>query len=256
MEVREYNRAMWDKQVDQHNPWTLPVGSDVIAAARQGNWSVGLTETKPVPRAWFPEDLRGCEVLCLASGGGQQGPVLSAAGARVTVFDNSPRQLEQDRMVAEREGLDLTTVEGDMRDLSAFADDSFNLVFHPVSNPFVPEVRPVWQESYRVLRSGGSLLAGFNNPAWYLFDSEMEEKGILEVRFSLPFDSRLLSEEERIRQLGKDSPLEFSHSLEEQIGGQLEAGFYLVGLYEDDENTPVGHYMPAYIATRAIKPKR
>jgi len=30
---------------------------------------------------------------CLASGGGQQGPVLAAAGAHVTVFDNSPRQL-------------------------------------------------------------------------------------------------------------------------------------------------------------------
>jgi SAM-dependent methyltransferase len=256
MEVREYNRAMWDKQVENHNPWTLPVGPEVITAARQGQWSVVLTENKPVPPAWFPEDLRGCEVLCLASGGGQQGPVLAAVGARVTILDNSPRQLEQDRMVAARDGLALTTVEGDMRDLSAFAESSFDMIFHPVSNPFVPEVRPVWQEAYRVLRPGGYLLAGFNNPAWYLFDSELEEKGILEVRFSLPFDSRLLSEEERLRQLGKDAPLEFSHSLEEQIGGQLDAGFHLIGLYEDVENTPVGHYMPAYIAPRAIKPTR
>jgi len=256
MDVREFNRTMWDKQVENHNPWTVPVSFEVIAAARQGCWSVVLTETKPVPRAWFPEDLHGCEVLCLASGGGQQGPVLAAVGARVTVFDNSPRQLGQDRLVAAREGLVLTTVEGDMCDLSAFPDGSFDLVFHPVSNPFVPEVRPVWQEAYRVLRSGGSLLAGFNNPAWYLFDSVQAEKGILEVRYTLPFDSRLLSEEERIRYLGDDAPLEFSHSLEEQIGGQLEAGFRLIGLYEDVQNTPVGHYMPAYIATRAIKPKR
>jgi 2-polyprenyl-3-methyl-5-hydroxy-6-metoxy-1,4-benzoquinol methylase len=70
-------------------------------------------------------------VLCLASGGGQQGPILAAAGARVTVFDNSPQQLAQDRFVARREGLTLETVEGDMRDLSVFADVSFDLIVHP-----------------------------------------------------------------------------------------------------------------------------
>ncbi len=60
-----------------------------------------------------------------------------------------------------------------MRDLSAFADESFDLVFHPVSNLFVPEVRPVWNEAFRVLRRGGSLLAGFLNPAVYIFDLEL-----------------------------------------------------------------------------------
>ena len=164
MDVPEYNREAWDRQVEDGNQWTVPVGPEVIEAARQGQWEVLLTDQKYVPRAWFPE-MAGADVLCLAAGGGQQAPTFAAAGASVTVLDNSPKQLAQDRFVAERESLDLKTVQGDMRDLSAFADESFDLVFHPVSNLFVPEVRPIWNEAFRVLRSGGALLAGFLNPA-------------------------------------------------------------------------------------------
>jgi SAM-dependent methyltransferase len=254
MDVRAYNRKKWDWQVEHGNPWTIPVSPEVIAAAWNGEWSVLLTEQKSVPRSWFPQDLHGVDILCLASGGGQQGPILAAAGGKVTVFDNSPRQLEQDRMVAKREGLVLITVEGDMRDLSAFDDGCFDLVFHPVSNLFSPEVRPVWREAFRVLRSGGILLAGFDNPYMYIFDIPMAEKGQFEVKYRLPFDATQLSEEERQRIFGDESPLEFSHTLEEQIGGQIDAGFLLAGFYEDQQNSPLGKYMPGYFATRAVKP--
>ena len=254
MDIRSYNRDMWNKQVEYGNPWTLPVSPEVIAAARRGEWSVGLTEQKPVPRLWFPADLRGLEVLCLACGGGQQGPILAAAGAQVTVLDNSPRQLEQDRLVAEREGLEITNVEGDMRDLSMFPDLRFDLVFNPVSNPFIPDVIPVWRESFRVLRPGGVLMAGFMNPDVYIFAYPESEQGVFIVKHKLPFDSLKFSEEDRLREFGNDSPLEFSHSLTEQIGGQLEAGFMLTGLYEDTQTAPLGQYFPAYIATRAVKP--
>ncbi|GIV76742.1 MAG: hypothetical protein KatS3mg050_1136 [Litorilinea sp.] len=125
MDVRAYNRRAWDKAVERGSEWTVPVGPEVIAAARRGEWQIILTPTRPVPRHWFPADLRGCEILCLASGGGQQGPILAAAGASVTVLDNSPRQLAQDRRVARREGLSLRLVEGDMADLSPFPDASF-----------------------------------------------------------------------------------------------------------------------------------
>jgi len=174
----------------------------------------------------------------------------------VTVFDNSPAQLAQDRLVAEREGLKLTTIEGDMRDLSIFADESFDLVFHPVSNIFVPEVLPVWRESYRVLRRGGVLLAGFSNPLMYLFDYELLERGELKVRHKLPYsDLPHLSPEELKRYLEEGEPLEWSHSLEEQVGGQLQAGFLLTGLYEDiDPTSLVQDYIPTFIATRAVKP--
>jgi SAM-dependent methyltransferase len=255
MGVRDYNREAWDREVERGNEWTVPVGPDVIEAARQGRWEILLTETKPVPKDWFP-DLQGADVLCLASGGGQQAPVLAAAGANVTVLDNSPGQLAQDRLVAEREGLDLRTVEGDMADLSLFADESFHLVFHPVSNLFAPEVRPVWVEAFRVLRRGGYLLAGFLNPAVYIFDLELvNSSGELRVRYALPYaDTTSKNEEDVARQIERGEPLEFSHTLEAQIGGQIEAGFAIVGFYEDHHrDDPIAARMPTYIATRAIK---
>src|SRR5215472_2709209 len=165
-----HNRAAWDREVGSGNEWTRPVGPDVIARARAGDWSVVLIGYEPVPRDWFPADLDGAAILCLASGGGQQGPVFAAVGADVTVFDNSPAQLARDDEVAAREGLTLRTVLGDMRDLSAFADGSFDLIVNPVSNVFCPELLPVWRESFRVLRPGGVLMAGFLNPDIFIFD--------------------------------------------------------------------------------------
>jgi SAM-dependent methyltransferase len=256
MDVRDYNRRAWDRQVGLGNEWTRPVGPEVIEEARQGRWSVLLTEQKPVPREWFPAEMRGLQVLCLASGGGQQGPTFAAAGALVTVLDNSPVQLAQDRAVAEREGLDLQTFEGDMADLSRFADGSFDLVFHPVSNCFASSVRPAWREAFRVLRCGGLLLAGFNNPAIYIFDLQDERQELLEVKYKLPYsDVESLSEGERARLLASGQPLEFSHTLEDQIGGQFDAGFQLTALYEDrHRGLRVAEFMPTYVATRAVKP--
>jgi SAM-dependent methyltransferase len=256
MDVPGYNREAWDRQVEDGNQWTVPFGHEVIEAARQGRWEVLLTDQKPVPPEWFPE-MAGADVLCLASGGGQQAPIFAAAGANVTVLDNSPKQLAQDRFVSERESLDIKTVQGDMRDLSAFADESFDLVFHPVSNLFVPEVRPVWNEAYRVLRKGGVLLAGFLNPVVYIFDLELaDDTGEVRVRYSLPYsDAASRTEEELGRQMESGEPLEFSHTLEEQIGGQTEAGFLISGFYEDHHrDDPIANFMPTFVATRAIKP--
>jgi len=255
MDIRDYNRKAWDKQVAQKNPWTIPVSPEQITAARRGQWSLLLTPTVAVPSEWYPP-LQKADVLCLASGGGQQGPILAAAGALVTVFDNSPAQLAQDQLVAHREGLELRTIEGDMADLSVFSDKSFDLIFHPVSNVFVPEILPVWREAYRVLRRGGVLLAGFDNPLLYLFDMDSLDRGELQVKHKLPYaDVRDLKPAELQKYMDSGSPLEWSHSLEEQIGGQLKAGFLLSGLYEDiDPTTVLREYTPSFIATRAIKP--
>ncbi len=258
MDVRSHNRAAWDKAVEEKSPWSIPVTPEVTAAARLGEWHIILTPTIPVPRAWFPVDLHGVDVLCLASGGGQQGPVLAAAGATVTVFDNSPRQLAQDRYVAGRDGLAIRTVEGDMRDLSVFADASFDLIVHPVSNLFVPEVRPVWQEASRVLRPGGSILAGFLNPVTYIFDiRKADEEGVLEVKYAIPFsDLTSTSDEERQRLIDEGSPMEFGHSLDDQIGGQIDAGLVIAGFYEDRWlDFVLDRHIATFIATRALKPK-
>ena len=254
MNIRDYNRAAWDHQVATGNRWTLPVPPDVIAAARRGEWSVVLTPTKPVPREWFPP-LPGLDVLCLASGGGQQAPVFAAAGAKVTSFDNSPAQLARDREVADRDGLAITTVEGDMRDLSALAGASFGLIFHACSNGFVPDIRPVWKECARVLRPGGVLLAGFVNPVLCLFDDAKMERGEFEVRHRIPYsDLTSLTDRELRRYTGRNDPLCFGHTLEDQIGGQLEAGFVLAGFYEDGgESWKLSEYIACFAATRAVK---
>lgn len=255
MNINEINREGWDERVREGDIWTLPVTREQIERARRGDWSVVLTNPTSVPREWFGE-LEGKRVLGLASGGGQQGPILAAAGASVTIFDASPAQLATDARVAEREGLDLVCVQGYMHDLSCFEDESFDLVFHPVSNCYAPDVRPVWREAYRVLRPGGALLAGFMNPACYIFDPLAEERGEVVVRFPLPYsDVGSLSPEELAQVRKEFHTVEYSHSLTDQIGGQLAAGFRLTGLYEDSERKrPVARYLPDMVATRAVKP--
>src|SRR5688500_118553 len=137
MDIQEYNSRAWDKAVDEADEWTLPVSHEVIERARKGDWSIVLTPEKAVPRDWLGEVL-GKEILCLASGGGQQAPILAAAGAVVTCLDNSAKQLEQDRLVAERENLHIQLEKGDAADLSRFADKSFDLIVNPCSNLFMP----------------------------------------------------------------------------------------------------------------------
>jgi SAM-dependent methyltransferase len=251
--VRRYNSGAWDAAVERGSQWTVPVDAETIAAARRGEWQIVLTPTKPVPHSWFPP-LQGAHVLCLASGGGQQGPILAAAGARVTVLDNSPAQLAQDRSVAERDALPVTTVEGDMRDLSLFTDHSFDLVVHPCSNLFVPDVRPIWHEAYRVLRPGGVLMAGFINPVVYLFDQDLADEGRLEVRHHLPYsDLTSIDDKEREHYIAANEALEFGHTLTDQIGGQLDAGFLLTSFFEDRwPGIGLAEYMDTYIATRAV----
>lgn len=255
LDVRRHNRDAWDRMVRMGNRWTVPVGPDEIAGARRGEWQVVLTPRKPVPRAWLG-DVRGKDVLCLAGGGGQQGPVLAAAGARVTVFDNSPAQLAQDRSVAEREGLAIRLVEGDMRDLSTFQDGCFDLVFHPASNCFVEEIRPVWREAFRVLRPGGALVSGFSKPIVFLFDPDLEQRGVLQLRYRMPYsDVTSLTEDERRRYTDAGQPLCVAHSLEDQLGGQLDAGFVLTGFYEDTHlEGPLAEHFSGMCATRALKP--
>ena len=251
--ARDINRDAWDHDASIGGRWSQPVTPEQIREARNGEWSIVLTESKSVPRHWFGDEIEGREVLCLASAGGQQVPILAAAGARVTSLDNSPGQLSLDREVVEREGLDVTFLEGDMRDLSPFHESSFDLVFHPCSNLFVPDVRAVWRECFRVLRPGGALLAGFLNPMEFIFDFGKEEEGLLEVAHSLPFSSLEFHGEKWLR--ANNETAVFSHSFEAQIGGQLEAGLQLTDLYEAPRDSgPMTTVFPSYIATRAIKP--
>lgn len=257
-DVFKYNREAWNRQVAAGNRWTVPVTAEQVAAARRGEWSVVLTPVKPVPRGWFG-DLRGARVLCLASGGGQQGPLLAAAGASVVVLDASPAQLAQDRAVAERDGLDLRTEEGDMRDLSRFPDGSFDLIFHACSNCFVPDPRPVWREAARVLKPGGALLSGFCLPVYFLVDGEKDSKGEAVIRFRLPYsDATDLTPAELAKLEAEGQPLSFGHTLDAQLAGQLDAGLVLTGFFEDSWEpgvSAISDRIACFAATRAVKPR-
>lgn len=254
IDVLKTNKAAWNKLVNEKNCWTIPVSPKEIESARRGLWQVLLTPSKPVPDNWFPK-MKDCDLLCLASGGGQQAPIFAAAGAHVTSFDNSPKMLEQDRLVAAREGLQIKTIEGDMADLSIFKDESFDFIFNPVSNCFIPQVQPVWNETFRVLKKGGAMVVGFTNPIEFCFDIELADKGIYHIKYSLPYsDLTSISEQERLRLIGPEDPVEFSHTFEEQIGGQLSAGFILIGFFEDfSTEEKIKDLMPSFFATRVLK---
>ena len=249
MSYQEINSETIDRWIREGWEWGLPIDHEVFAEARQGRWDVVLTPTKPVPHSWFG-DLNGKRVLGLASGGGQQMPVFAALGAVCTVLDYSEEQLKSERLVAEREGYSIEIVRADMTKPLPFADGSFDLIFHPVSNCYVEEVEPIWRECWRVLKRGGVLLAGLDNGINFLFEGENET----EVVNSLPFNP--LKNPEQMRQLQKDdNGVQFSHTLEEQIGGQLRAGFRLTDLYEDTNGAGRLHelHIPAFFATRAVK---
>lgn len=251
------NQTAWDKQAEQQQAWSTPVSAELIAAAKEGLWDIHLTP-QALPKQWLG-DVKGKRILCLASAGGQQAPVLAAAGAVVTVFDLSDKQLEHDRQVALRDGLTLRTVQGDMRDLSVFADESFDCVFHPVSNLYIPDVNPVWHECCRVLKPGGTLLASFFNSVVFVGDRDVKyyEKGIIKPAYKMPFSEyNILTQEQIAQKQARQEAFVFGHSLTDLIGGQLKAGFHLTDFYEDWQPNPrfvIDNYLPTFIATAAVK---
>ena len=250
MDYQKINAETIDRWVKEGWEWGKPIDHATFAAAQNGNWEVGLTPNKPVPHEWFGE-LKGKKILGLAAGGGQQMPIFAALGADCTVLDYSTAQIESERMVAKREGYAIRIVQADMTKPLPFAEGSFDLIFHPVSNCYVEEVRPIWKECFRVLKPGGVLLAGMDNGINFLFAGDDETT----VVNSLPFNP--LKNEEQRRQLEEDDcGMQFSHTPEEQIGGQLEVGFRLTHLYEDTNGEGFLHEknIPSFLATRAVKP--
>lgn len=258
MNLTEHNREAWNKIAQKNCLWSHPVSDEEIARARRGDWELTIAGPRPVPGEWFGE-IQEKSILCLASGGGQQAPILAAAGANVTLLDLSEQQLARDREVCTRNGLEIKIEQGSMSDLSRFSNGCFDLIFNPVSNPYIPNLNDVWRECYRVLTSDGRLLAGSINPLNYLFEENEgdADKG-LAVKFKLPFvEHETLSEDALNAALQRKMIFTWSHSLEEIIGGQIIAGFRLAGLFESKRTDPkapaINEYAPTYIATLAIK---
>ena len=250
MNYQDINAKTIDSWIEGEGGWEWgkPISHEEFVKAKQGEWQMVLTPTRPVPKEWYP-DLQGKAVLGLASGGGQQMPVFAALGANCTVLDYSKKQLESERMVSQREGYAIDIVRADMTKPLPFADESFDLIFHPVSNCYIEEVIPVWRECYRILKPGGRLLAGMDNGFSFILDTDERM-----VKYSLPFNP--LKNKELFDMLqAEDCGVQFSHTLDEQIRGQLQAGFQLADLYEDVSNEGISAKLniPSFWATYAVK---
>lgn len=248
MSYTDRNSQTIDQWISGGWRWGIPISHQDFVKARSGDWNVLLTPTRAVPKEWFP-DLKGCRVLGLASGGGQQMPVFAALGANCTVLDYSQKQIESERMVANREGYSIEAVRADMTRPLPFDNDSFDFIFHPVSNCYIENVMPVWMECHRVLKKGGILMAGLDNGINFLFD-ETETK----LTYSLPFNPLKDPELQALLDQSNDG-VQFSHTLEEQIRGQILSGFVIKDLFEDyNESGPLAeHHVPTFWATLAVK---
>lgn len=248
MNYQDINKETINRWVKEGWQWAQPISHEEYVAAKQGHWNIVLTPLKNVPKDWFG-DLKGKKVLGLASGGGQQMPILTAAGAVCTVMDYSDKQLETERMVAKREGYDIEIIEADMTKRFPFEDETFDLIVHPVSNCYVEDVEHVFRESYRVLKKGGVMLSGLGNEINYIVDNDERE-----IVWKMPFNP--LKDKKAMDFMQEEQcGVQFSHDMSEQIGGQLRAGFRLVDLYEDTNGEGRLHDLniKTYIATKSVK---
>jgi len=242
--------------------WGIPVSEEECERARKGQWRVLLTPDTAVPHEWFPP-FKNVKLLGLASGGGQQMPIFSILGADCTVMDLSDQQLDSERLVAEREGYNIDIVKADMTKSFPFEDESFDVIFHPVSNVYIENVSHVWRECHRVLKPSGVLLSGLCNGLNFAFNDYDKP---LTVSDKLPYNP--LKNPEQMAELieKKEDSIQFSHGFNEQIGVQLKAGFVITAAYEDADSTPYDDGMPdlickslkdagisTYWATRAVK---
>ena len=249
MNYQDINSRVIDSWCEDGWEWGRPIDHETYAKAQRGEWGVYLTPTKIVPHDWFG-DLRGKKLLGLASGGGQQIPIFQALGADCTMLDYSARQCETERMVAQREGYTVNILQADMTKRLPLDDGSFDIIFHPVSNCYVEDVLPVFRECFRVLKKGGVLLCGLDSGANFMFDED-EKTLVHKLPYNPLKDEKLYAES-----IKNNWGMQFSHTAEEQIGGQLRAGFVLTHLYEDTNGSGRLHEynIPCFYATRAVKP--
>lgn len=243
------NSKVIDSWVKNGWIWSIPVTHEAFIKAKNGEYDIVLTPTKSVPHEWFGS-LNGKRVLALASGGGQQGPVFKTLGADVTVLDYSDMQLEREKEVAIREGYEIKLVKADMSKPLPFKNDSFDLIFNPVSTCYIEEIEPLWKECYRILSKDGVLLTGVDNGINYIVKDQEER----EITHSLPFnplkDEKLLEELKR-----EDGGIQFSHTLVEHLNALLSAGFKLTDIFEDTNGEGRLHELniPTFAAIRVIK---
>jgi SAM-dependent methyltransferase len=248
-----HNRRAWDRLAESGAALARPAADRAFDDPR--TWLGG---GGPADRPWIPARLDGLEVLCLAAGGGKHGPLYAAAGARVTVVDVSPAMLALDRAVACERGIDLEIVEGSMDDLDMLGAARFDLVVHPVSTCYVPDIAAVFRAVARVTRPGGLYVSQHKSPPSLQATLTPGPGGGYDVVH--PCDAAAPLPAVPPSRLRESGTLEFVHSLEAILGGICRAGFSIEGLCEPDHRAPdaaVGsfahraRYLPPYLRVLA-----
>ncbi len=250
-DIAKKNHANWNKGgwlVD--SPGTEPaLGLEIEPF---GAFADGRSDTLPDPFAAestnpLVRNVAGKDVLCLAGGGGQQSVLFSLLGAKVTVLDLSEAQLARDQLAADHYGYQVSLVHGDMRDLSAFSDDSFDRVCQPIAICFVPNVRVVYGEVARVLRPGGLYQVAHCNPATYptCFDGPNNGWDGVGYRIAEPYVcGPIKKKEDGSESMTEGEPTsEFRHSLSDIYNGLIECGLTIVRVQEDARH--FDHKLPA-----------
>jgi SAM-dependent methyltransferase len=227
-EIAEYNVERWRRLVEAGALYTRPLLNLDAASARE----------RVDPRGWLGP-LDGRRVLCLAGGGGRESAAFAVLGARVTVFDLSEEQLGQDRLAAAHYGLEVETIQGDMRDLSPLHGAGFDLVWHSYSLNFVPDARAVFREVARVLRPGGLYRLMCANP--FVMGASTKDWDGRGYALTSPYvDGALVQgadEEWVYERAGREHvgpPREYRHGLGTLVGGLTEHGFRLLRASEDE----------------------
>lgn len=227
----EHNARAWDRLAADRVPLTRPAADGAFTDPR--GWLGGGGTSG---RAWLPDRLDGLHVLCLAAGGGKHGPLYAAAGARVTVLDISSAMLELDRQVARERKIDLEIVHGSMDDLSMLGVGRFDLVIHPVSSCYVPDVGRVFHEVARVTKPGGRYVSQHKSPASLQATLVPGAAGRYELVHPQRTGEPLPPEPpSRLREAGTH---EFIHSLSDLLGGICAGGFVIEDVAEPEHTSP------------------
>jgi SAM-dependent methyltransferase len=233
-EISQTNRSRWNDLARANVEYSRPFLDFSLEEARSYVYRYGILK-----------DVAGKQVLCLASGGGQDSVAFGLLESDVTVLDLSDVQLERDRQVALHHGLKTKTIQGDMRDLSFFPDNQFDIVWQMYSINFIPSVEPVIREVRRVLKSGGIYFLQFANPFAIGIDEEKWDGNAFPLS-SLYTDSEDLSErfpDWDVKQpdgstIKRLSPHEYRHNLGTVLNSLADSDFILLGLWERKEEQP------------------
>ena len=246
----EHNRHAWNRLAKS--------GSRFAQAASDSDFADPLAFVDGP--GWLGHSISGKRVLCLAAGGGRQGPIYAAAGGVVTVVDISHEMLEIDRQVAQKRNLSLRTVEGSMDNLSHFDDATFDIVIHPVSTCYVSDVQSVFNEVARVTIEGGIYISQHKQPISLQSSILPQENGYVVQH---PFHrTDPLPPSRPSNLVREDGTQEYVHSLAELLGGICNSGFNIAALTEPvhaDPNAPEGsfkhrsNFIPPYIRIKAIR---